>query len=213
MPKTIHFEGLPGSGKSTASQQLTVILQNKKIDAAWWLEESATHPIMPKERRALSRNGNFPEVCLNAWRSFLDSQPKEVAVLDGYVLQNTVRFLFENLVNRDEITDYFYHWQELAPDTSITYLVVDEPSKHYEVVLAERGDDWAQKLFAWIERTPVGKASNLCGKAGFIEFWSIYQQLCLELLETAFIQVEMIEARSWNDNTLEALATRRGLLS
>jgi len=155
MPKTIHFEGLPGAGKSTASQRLTEILQSKEIDAAWWLEESATHPIMPKERRALSRNGNFPEVCLNAWRSFLDSQPKEVTVLDGYAFQNTVRFLFENLVDRNEISNYFHRWQELAPATSIVYLVVDEPVKHYEIVLPQRGDDWTQKLFAWIEHTPV----------------------------------------------------------
>jgi adenylate kinase family enzyme len=211
MPKTIHFEGIPGSGKSTASERLTGILQSREIDAAWWREESAAHPIMPKERRALSRDGNFPEVCLNAWRSFLDSRPQAVAVLDGYAFQNTVRFLFEQQVNRDQIANYFQNWQALAPETLITYLVVNDPVKHCEVVLRERGSDWTQKLFAWIERTPMGIASNLHGKSGFVRFWSIYQELCLELLESAFIQVEMIEARSWNDDTLENLAMRCGL--
>jgi len=211
MYKTIHFDGISGSGKSTAAERLTGILQSKQIDAAWWLEESADHPVMPEERRALSRNSNFPDVCLEAWRSFLDSQLNAVAVLEGYAFQNTVRFLFEQRVNRYQIIKYFREWQEISPDTSIIYLFVNDAAKHYEVVLPERGKEWTQKLFAWVEGTPVGKASNLRGESGFVEFWSIYQELCLELLELAFIEVQMIEARSWDDQTLESLAAHRGL--
>ena len=45
MTKTIHFEGIAGSGKSTASERLCDILKSKGVDAAWWLEESADHPV------------------------------------------------------------------------------------------------------------------------------------------------------------------------
>ena len=127
--------------------------------------------------------------------------------------QNTIRFLFEQRINQDQINHYFHRWQELAPDTSITYLIVPDPVEHYEIVLPERGEDWTQKLFAWVERTPVGIASNLHGKTGFVEFWSVYQELCLELLDSAFIEVKLIEARSWNDIDLENLAIGRGLFS
>lgn len=208
MPKTIHFEGIAGSGKSTASEQLHEILQSKGVDATWWLEESTDHPIKPKEKRALLRSGNFPAECLNAWRSFLDSQTNQVTILDGYAFQSTVRFLFEQQVSRDKIHIYFSNWQDLAPNTSITYFFVNNPAEHYEAVLADRGRHWAQTLFAWVERTPIGISSKLHGKPGFVEFWSIYQELCLDLLESAFIRVEMIEARSWNQDTLESIATR-----
>lgn len=209
--KTIHFEGIAGSGKTTASERLCEILKSKGVDAAWWLEESADHPIMPKERRALSKNSDFSEICLGAWQSFLNSQTKAVSILDGYAFQSTVRFLFERRVRRSQIDSYFQHWQELAPDTSITYFYVDNPGEHYEIILTERGAEWAQKLFAWVERTPVGTALNLKGKSGFVEFWSVYQELCLELLDSAYIETEMIESRSWNDKVLENLAVRRGL--
>ena len=213
MQKTIHFEGIPGSGKSTAAQRFCEILQSRGIDAAWWLEESVDHPIMPKEKRALSNNKHFSDVCLNAWRSFLESQANSVGILDGYAFQSTVRFLFEQQASRDLINNYFSRWQEFAPDTSITYLFVNDPVEHYKIVLPERGQDWTKKLFAWTEQTPLGIASNLQGESGFVEFWSIYQDLCFELLSSAFIQVQLIEARSWHDVDLQNLATSRGLFS
>ncbi len=208
---TIHFEGIAGSGKSTAAERLTGILRNRGVDAAWWLEESADHPIMPKEKRALSKRSDFSEICLDAWRRFLESQTGTVGVLDGYAFQSTVRFLFEQRVSQARIRSYFQRWQELAPNTSITYLCVNDPSEHYEVVFAERGQAWTKKLIAWVERTPVGVASNYRGKSGFVEYWSVYQELCLELLDSAFIQVQLVEARSWVDADLEGLAVRLGL--
>ncbi len=213
MLKTIHFEGIAGSGKSTASKRLCEILQSKGVNAEWWLEESADHPIMPKERRTLSKTDDFTNVCLEAWRSFLESQTRSVSVLDGYALQSTVRFLFEQRVSQDRINQYFCRWQELAPDTSITYLFVQNPPKHYQIALPERGDEWTKQLFAWVEQTPIGIADNFHGKAGFVEYWTIYQDLCLELLDSAFVHVQLVEARSWDDLELQTLATSRGLFS
>ena len=165
---------------------------------------------MPSERRALSRNSDFSEVCLDAWQSFLGSQTHAVSILDGYAFQSTLRFLFEQRARRNHINRYFQRWQECDPDTSITYFFVGNPVEHYEIVLPQRGVDWTQKLFAWVERTPVGKALHLQGKSGFVEFWSVYQELCLELLDSADIEVEIIESRSWDDEVLESLAVRRG---
>ena len=211
MTKTIHFEGIAGSGKSTASERLCDILKSKGVDAAWWLEESADHPVMPVELRALSKNKDFSKIWLDAWQSFLTSQSQAVSIFDGYAFQSTVRFLFEQRVHRSKIDSYFQHWQDLAPDTSITYLFVKSPVDHYEIVFPERGVDWTKKLFTWVERTPLGKALHLNGKSGFVEFWSVYQELCLELLDSAYIETEIIEARSWDDKDLEDLAIRRGL--
>lgn len=211
MPKSIHVEGIPGSGKSTASKRLCELLRGNGIDAAWWLEEAADHPIMLKERRALSGESEFPEICLVAWDAFLATLDR-VAVLDGYVLQNTVRFLFANLVDRAEIDEYFDKWQQIGSDTSIVFLAVENPSAHYELVLPERGDAWTSKLFSYVERTPYGVAHGLRGKEGFAVFWSDYQDLCRALLEAARVPVEFLSSRSWDNADLEKLAGRRGLM-
>ena len=99
---------------------------------------------MPKEECALSREYDYQKYCLDAWLTFLKSSNSTV-VLDGYALQSSVRFLYANRIARKQVEDYFNRWQELAPETTLIYLSVENPSKHYDVVLAERGDEWALK--------------------------------------------------------------------
>ena len=144
MRTTIHFEGLPGSGKTTASERFCRLLKSYGIDASCWLEKASNHPIMPKEECALSREYDYQKYCLDAWLTFLKSSNSTV-VLDGYALQSSVRFLYANRIARKQVEDYFNRWQELAPETTLIYLSVENPSKHYDVVLAERGDEWALK--------------------------------------------------------------------
>lgn len=212
MHTTIHFEGLPGSGKTTASEGFFRLLMSNGIDATCWLEEAPNHPITRKEGRPLSRQYNFPQISLDAWRTFLKSTNNTV-VLDGYALQSTVRFLYANRMAQKQIEDYFNRWQELAPETTLVYFPVRNPREHYELVLAERGDEWTRKLYCYVEQTPIGVAKGLQGRSGFVEFWSSYQQLCHELLNAAHVPVHFISARSWNDEDLKVLATQVGLLS
>ncbi len=211
MRTTIHFEGLPGSGKTTASKRFCRLLKSNGIGASWWLEEAPNHPIMPQEARALSRERDYPQVCLDAWLTFLKSSNSTV-VLDGYALQSTVRFLYANRIARTQIEDYFNRWQELAHETTLVYISVENPSQHYNVVLAERGDEWSRKLYSYVERSPIGVANGYQGRTGFVEFWSNYQQLCLELLDAADVPVHLIGSRSWKDDDLKVLAVQVGLL-
>ena len=137
MISIVHFEGIPGSGKSTASQRLCELLLGAGCDAYWSLEESANHPIMPNDRRRLSPRPDFPTVCLEAWRTFVRSNDR-IAILDGYALQNTVRFLYANLEPDSNIKAFFWSWQEIAAGNSaMVYFAVPDPTAHYEVVLPE----------------------------------------------------------------------------
>ncbi|MFK7859291.1 MAG: hypothetical protein AB8B64_10730 [Granulosicoccus sp.] len=212
MRTTIHFEGLPGSGKTTASERFCRLLKSNGIEASWWLEEASNHTIMPKEARcALSREHHYPQICLDSWLTFLKSSNSTV-VLDGYAFQSTVRFLYANRIARTQIEDYFNRWQELAPETTLVYFSVENPSEHYDVISAERGDEWSRKLYSYVERSPIGVANGYQGRMGFIEFWSEYQQLCHELLDAAYVPVHLIGSRSWKDDDLKGLAAQLGLL-
>jgi len=211
MRTTIHFEGMPGSGKTTASKHFYKLLCGHGIDATLCLEEASNHPIMPKKKRALSRESDYPQICLDAWLTFYNSS-NSIAVLDGYSLQSTVRFLYANQIARVHIEDYFNKWQVLAPETTLVYLFVENPREHFDVVLAERGDDWSGKLYRYVERSPIGLANSYYGKAGFIEFWAGYQQLCLELLGAAYVPVHVINSRSWGNQDFNELAAQLSLL-
>ena len=211
MRTTIHFEGLPGSGKTTASERFCRLLRSNGIDASWWLEEAPNHPIMRKEGHALSHQQEIPQNSLDAWLAFLKSSNNTV-VFDGYALQSTVRFLYANRIARKQIEDYFNRWQELAPETTLVYFSVENPIEHYDVVFAERGEEWSSKLYSYVEYTPLGVANGLQGRTGFVEFWSNYQRLCHELLDAAYVPVHLISSRSWDDDDLKILAAQVGLL-
>lgn len=211
MSATIHFEGLPGSGKTTASEQFFKLLRSNGVDASLWLEMAPDHPIMRKEGRHLCRQHDFPQNCLDTWLTFLKSSNNTV-VFDAYALQMTVRFLYANRIAWTQIEDYFNRWQELAPETTLVFFSVENPGEHCDVVCAERGDEWSSKLYSYVEHTPIGVANGLQGKTGFVEFWSNYQQFCLELLDAAFVPVHLVGSRSWSDHDLEVLAAQMGLL-
>ena len=206
MPTSIHFEGIPGSGKSTASKIFCELLLSQGTDAQWWLEETADHPIMPQEQRRQAREPDFADSCLAAWSAFLASL-NNVAVLDGYAFQSTVRFLFQNLVDRREIDKYFDQWQHIAGDSAIVFLAVEDPTAHFDLVCAERGANWTAKLLEYVAQTEYGKANGLRGRTGFVVFWSHYQELCQELIDAATLPVETIKSRSWDTTSLEQLQT------
>lgn len=211
-PNIIHVEGLPGAGKSTAARQFCQLLNGAGVDAYWWQEGAPDHPITQvKSHTRLDHTPELPQLYIDDWREFAASN-RTTAVFDGYALQSTVRFLYANRFPRDQIESYFKQWQLLATETTLIYLTVDNPVDHYHTVCAERGNDWSKKLYAYVEHTPIGMANSMRGHSGFVEFWSNYQRLCLELLDTAIIRVYTLQARTWINADLKAIAGKAGFL-
>ena len=60
MGLVVHFEGIPGAGKTTAARDLGECLIARGADAFWTLEEAADHPITTRARRAQSSCAEFP---------------------------------------------------------------------------------------------------------------------------------------------------------
>lgn len=202
----LHLEGLPGSGKSTAAARLAELLLADGQPAAWYVEEAHDHPVMPRARRALCRESNFAQICLNAWRLHSATRQERLTILDGYALQSTVRFMFEQRHSKVAIERYFAAWQALVPAQALVYFWVASPAEHFAAVVADRGENWSRKLYHWVASTPVGKASNWRGEDGFVEFWQQYQDLCLMLVNDAELPSRIVPARSWNDASLCRLA-------
>lgn len=190
---------------------MSELCRARSIDAAWVLEESAEHPIVPRDLRRQSSEADFPDHCLSAWRRFIESN-QGCVFLDGYALQSTVRFLFANDLSYDRMRAYFDAWQEIGgPNAAITYLRIENPAEHYERrVFPARGQDWVDKVSRYVARTPYGKKHNLRGAAGLIDFWSAYQRVCLDFLTDAPLARVLPEAvhrdpaRRWCEDWIEA---------
>ncbi|MGC1442818.1 MAG: hypothetical protein WA888_19615 [Burkholderiaceae bacterium] len=112
-----------------------------------------------------------------------------MAILDGFALQSTVRFLFALNASRHTIEEYFGKWQEIGEScSSIVFLNVAEPEKHFrEFVIPLRGEDWCRKVSSYVSATPYGLERNFSGVDGLINFWSEYQAVCLDLLSESTI--------------------------
>ena len=182
------------------------------VDANLWLETAPNHPLKRNKTLAVSSGNELSQNCLDAWQAFVNSLDTTV-VFDGYALQSTVRFLYANCATHSHIAEYFSSWQELASEATLVFFSVENTREHFEVVCEERGSEWTAKLYEYVENTPIGVVNGFKGREGFLEFWSNYQLLCLELLSGASVPVHVAGARSWSDGDFEVLASRVGLVS
>ena len=204
MEGVIHLEGLPGSGKTFASERLCALFREQGVQAEWVLEERADHPVMSTALRRGSVHEGFADTCLEAWSAFLAADPG-LTIFDGYALQSTVRFLFASGADENSIGRYFQSWQDISPEHSvIVFLAVLNPCEHLLATSEARGETWTGKLISYVERTEIGQQSGWRGQAGYVEFWCRYHELCRRLLHRSRLPVRFLEARAWSEAELLA---------
>lgn len=208
------IEGIPGSGKTSAAEQLSALSNSRGAAARWWLEEAKDHPVLPSRLRKLSATADFSERCVEAFRSFI-SVETGILILEGAAFQSTVRFMFANAKPYDEIADYVGAWTEAVTPARPRLLMfrVADPISHYTRFVAEmRGEPWIEKLVAYVEATPIAQDRSWMGLEGFIQFWAAYQELCFECAATLPWPVKIVDA--WSESrsfdALSALDFFRG---
>jgi len=204
----LNIEGIPGSGKSSAAAQLNNLFRADGIDSYWAREEDPNHPIgtsrLPRTEDVQTLAGCY----LDAWEEFVQSNI-QVAILDGYALQSSVRFLFAMNASQSLLNYYISEWQKIGQFcTSIVFLNVEDPAKHFQnFVFPLRGEEWCQKVSGYVSATPFGRERGLEGNQGLIEFWSEYQTVCLELLGEPVVstRIQNYTDRSWIEGHLELM--------
>ena len=204
----LNIEGIPGSGKSTTAACLDSLFRANGIDSYWVREEDQNHPIGTSR---LSRSVGAEKLAIRylySWEEFVRSNTR-VAILDGYALQSSVRFLFAMNAPQSVLNSYFSKWQKIGElSSSIVFLVVEDPVQHFhDFVFPLRGEDWCRKVSSYVSATPFGQARGLSGNAGLIEFWSQYQNVCLELLRDPVVstRIQNYNDRSWIEEYSEFL--------
>lgn len=208
MKHILNVEGIPGAGKSTTAGQLDESFRQSGIDSYWVLEEASDHPVGTLKLCRSRGEKNFASTSLESWESFVKENSR-VAILDGYALQSTVRFLFAMNASENTIQDYFCKWQDIGQScSSIVFLSVEEPEKHFrEFVLPLRGKDWCRKVSSYVSSTSYGLAHGFVGVDGLIKFWSEYQAVCLALLGESTIPtlIQNHSDRGWIASHLKSI--------
>lgn len=186
-------EGLPGSGKTTTAERACARLRARGIDAQWVREEARDHPVLPVTIRGRNRSPDFPELCLDAWASFVRRMGDATWVLDGCAMQSTVRFMFEQALPEDEIVRY-WQWFEsivLPVGAVLVYLRHDDPERRLrEHTIPERGRDWYDRVWRHMAYTPGGRRFRHQGVDGFVAFWLRYGELCDRLVASSRLPVQ-----------------------
>ncbi len=194
----ILIEGLPGSGKTSLAGYAQEIPQRSGITAEWFLEEHPDHPVFPREVRREQVRSDFPELCLERWRSFAAecARSERIVILEGCAFQTTVRFMFANGLSLDRISAYYAEFEQtIAPlSPRLIYLFQADPGSFLrEETMARRGPDWTRKVADYTTATPYARERGLSGLGGFISFWTEYGSLCDKLVEISALPRICIE--------------------
>ena len=180
----LFIEGVPGAGKTTTARTICELVRNQGIDASWYLEEAAEHPIHPNLITRFSDNPDFAEVCLKRWKIFVERHQKSnrLHIMEGSAFQSSVRYLMEN--NHPGIEKYFAAFvrqvQPLAP--ALLYLRPNDVMKNSRFIAKIRGAQWSEKVSRCETSTPFAISNNLAGLEGMHKFWAEYARLCDSLL-------------------------------
>jgi hypothetical protein len=190
------IEGLPGAGKSSMAEYLCVLARESGYEAAWYLEESADHPVHPRSLKTQRRTGeDFIEVCLHSWSRFTDNCQKDsvVHILEGSAFQSTVRFMMEERLTA--IEDYYQRFEKIVRPLNprMVYLRTQNPHLHSQYVSRLRGKGWSTKVSSYLEKTQYSQHKGLSGLVGMHQFWTDYAALCDELAARANMPTKVID--------------------
>lgn len=150
----ILIDGIPGSGKTTTGEMIASDLVSRNIPHRLYPELEDDHPLriydqeIPLLQSAAEAN-RFADRVEELFRQFVEEriQYDGVAIVESWLLQNTISFAFNMGMDRRRILKLMENLkillQKLAP-VLIYYYQVDV-EKSWRFICQERGPEWARQ--------------------------------------------------------------------
>jgi hypothetical protein len=190
-PQLILFEGLPGSGKSTACQWVANQLCQNRTPAAWLYELSSCNPLKAGPKLAEISDKDLLDFGVGSWESFLKhfNKEKKTLVLDAGLFQHITLEAFYRDLPSDKILDYFETIDQMlaATNSRLIYFSSDDPADHIGQTYSLRGNRFAEALTAWTDKSQFTQRTQRPGHLRSLHFWEGFSALCSKLFEKSVV--------------------------
>lgn len=189
--KLILIDGITGSGKSTTAQFLANQLKKNGVKVKWYHEEETKHPLEYEEDVEVFASQaemlKFLETIPKLWRQFAKqvSQSDHVHIIESFLLQDTVRLLFQNNLEEARIIDFVQEIEDIIRplNPALLYFYQQDANQSIRKIWKRRGPAWKKWFIDSDIQTPYVKTSGLTGEVGVIKLWSDYQNFTNQLFE------------------------------
>jgi hypothetical protein len=189
-PRVLFIDGLPGSGKSTAAQDIGHRYPRSRI----YLESAADHPLLVgvpdavgaafADIHRLHSAQSFAAAALEKLGAFLQTAEHDVLyVFESHPVQSTVRVLLQMDAPWATIATFWSQLQDsLAPlEPWLLYLRESDPRQAIANTFRARGADWERYVVEAFQQTPWMISRGLSGREGMLFMFVEYGQ-CMDRL-------------------------------
>ncbi len=216
MPRVIFVDGLPGCGKSTTAQRISLHLRKHGYAARWVFEHEKDHPIYTEDAtRALreQRADADPDLLtrgVDHYRNLarqLTENSDETIIFEGTLFQAAVgtQLLLDaptaaiNAVFDDTLA-------ALAPhDIALVYFRPEDPVAAVEHTARERGEWFTDFVVSHFAATPLGQKEQINSWPQALSCFARQQRQCNALV-SRFTGESLIlnpQAGDWDQRNLE----------
>lgn len=201
-PRLIIFEGLPGTGKSTAAAMLSAELEKRKIKVFTADEGCEDHPADYKDY-------DFPDfeterrMILDKWREFVSIADREtVYVFNCIFLQNPMcEAMMRFGMSEEKCLEYISEIADIIKclDPVIIYIDSENAKDTVDAVLSERGNGWLGAVIDYHTSQGYGKDRGLSGYEGYISCLEERRRRELEILDALEISSVVTDRKGISD--------------
>lgn len=202
----ILLDGLPGSGKSTATNQIVRYFAGRGVAVQAYSETEPDHPLNVggalHPANGVTGEALFGRYTVAAyvaeslarWRALVAEAVGSgvTVVLDSYPYQNAVRILLQMDADRAGIDAYLRQVEAIAAPLApvLIYLASADPVAAWAWACRMRGAEWAEANAAIVTACPYAWNRGVAGPAGVGVVLGAYAALLDELVaETAWPHV------------------------
>ncbi len=194
MHRVVIFEGIMGSGKSTATLHFADALRATGRTARAVHENTDPHPVRGTDGiehwyepwRDLSTR-ELAARALAKWRTFADGERESgtLTLFDGQLFHGDLTHLFLMEAGEHEIESYCREVVELLRplDPLLVYFFQADVRAAVRAVCAARGADWVRYQTEWKLKAPYCTRRNLRGETGLGDLYEDYRRLTDRLFE------------------------------
>jgi hypothetical protein len=182
-PRLVIFEGIMGSGKTTATLNIAHRLEASGIPSIGITEGVTPHPIrfdwdMPWSEMPpteLAKSG------IAKWRAYVDNSLTEerISIVDGQLFHGGLTTLLLLEADTEVIAAYCRETVAVIKPLNplLIYFHQDDVDAAIRLIVKHRGEKWLNYQVTWKLESPYAKRRGLTGLDGLIALYREYRSL------------------------------------